>query len=46
MLCFPHGEGAGSRVHEGSAVTQGAKYIVRTDVLYKLPPKQGRQRPK
>lgn len=46
VLCFPHGEGAGSRVHEGSAVTEGAKYIVRTDVLYKLPPKQGRQRPK
>ena len=38
VLCFPHGEGAGSRVHEGSAVAKGAKYIVRTDVLYTLPP--------
>lgn len=38
VLCFPHGEGAGSRVHEGSAVTTGSKYIVRTDVLYTLPP--------
>lgn len=37
VLCFPHGEGAGSRVHEGSAVTTGSKYIVRTDVLYMMP---------
>ena len=39
VLCFPHGEGAGSLVHEGSAVAPGgAKYIVRTDVLYAARP--------
>jgi hypothetical protein len=32
-LVFPHGE-AGCLVHEGSAVTRGVKYIVRTEVLY------------
>ena len=34
-LCFPHGDTAGSLVHEGSATTSGTKYIIRTDVLYK-----------
>lgn len=34
VLCFPHGDGAGSLVHEGSAVSVGSKYIARTDVLY------------
>jgi predicted 2-oxoglutarate/Fe(II)-dependent dioxygenase YbiX len=33
-LLFPHGDAAGSLVHEGSAVARGAKYIVRTDVVY------------
>lgn len=28
-------------VHEGSAVTSGYKYIVRTDVLYMNPPQKG-----
>ena len=37
MLVFPHGESAGSLVHEGAAVTKGCKYIIRTDVLYMLP---------
>lgn len=34
---FPHGEGEGALLpllHEGSGVTRGAKYIIRTDVLY------------
>ena len=31
---FPHGEGKGALLHEGSGVTTGAKYIIRTDVLY------------
>jgi len=39
VLCFPHGEGAGSLVHEGSAVDAGgAKYIIRSDVLYATRP--------
>ena len=35
VLVFPHGGEMGSLVHEGSAVTKGAKYVIRTDVLYK-----------
>ena len=37
VLVFPHGGAMGSLVHEGSAVTRGAKYIIRTDVLYTIP---------
>ncbi|KAF9352427.1 hypothetical protein BGX34_012167 [Mortierella sp. NVP85] len=37
VLCFPHGEAAGSLLHEGSPVLQGAKYIIRADVLYEVP---------
>eukprot|EP00041_Stephanoeca_diplocostata_P016318 m.320908 g.320908 ORF g.320908 m.320908 type:complete len:545 (+) comp20327_c0_seq2:232-1866(+) len=37
VMCFPHGDTAGSLVHEGSAVTSGAKYIMRSDVLYRKP---------
>ncbi|KAG2450506.1 hypothetical protein HYH02_005007 [Chlamydomonas schloesseri] len=36
ILVFPHGDTMGSLVHEGAAVTQGAKYVIRTEVLYKL----------
>jgi hypothetical protein len=36
-LVFPHGGERGSLVHEGSAVISGAKYVIRTDVLYMLP---------
>lgn len=34
VLVFPHGESVGALLHEGSAVTKGAKYVIRTDVLY------------
>ena len=34
VLIFPQGNTA-SLLHEGSAVTKGTKYVVRTDVLYK-----------
>lgn len=37
ILVFPHGDTAGTLVHEGSAVTKGMKYIARTDLLYMLP---------
>jgi hypothetical protein len=33
-LVFPHGGDCGSLVHEGSTVSRGAKYVIRTDVLY------------
>lgn len=38
VLVFPHGSASGSLVHEGSAVTQGVKYVIRTDVLYTSKP--------
>ena len=34
VLVFPQGNTA-SLLHEGSAVTKGTKYVIRTDVLYK-----------
>jgi hypothetical protein len=34
VLVFPQGNTA-SLIHEGSAVTKGTKYVVRTDVLYR-----------
>ena len=37
-LVFPHGDAKGSLLHEGSAVTRGAKYVVRTEVLYSTAP--------
>lgn len=36
VLCFYHGEHPLSLLHEGEMVTVGTKYIVRSDVLYKL----------
>ena len=43
VLCFPQGNLA-SLVHEGSAVTRGFKCVIRTDVLYSLPPTAPRHR--
>lgn len=34
VLVFPHGESIGALLHEGSGVKSGAKYVIRTDVLY------------
>lgn len=35
VLCFPHGDTAGSLLHEGSAVgADGGKLVIRTDLLY------------
>ncbi|KAF9046772.1 hypothetical protein BJ165DRAFT_1474174 [Panaeolus papilionaceus] len=33
---FPHGAARGSLLHEGSGVGAGAKYVVRTEVLYEV----------
>jgi len=35
VLVFPQGNTA-SLIHEGSAVTEGTKFVVRTDVLYRV----------
>lgn len=34
IAMFPHGETDGSLLHEGTGVRRGAKYVIRTDVLY------------
>jgi hypothetical protein len=34
VAMFPHGEAAGALLHEGTGVRKGAKYVIRTDVLY------------
>ena len=36
VLCFPHGDGVEGvgLIHEGSLVSSGVKYVIRTDVLY------------
>ncbi|KAF2427516.1 prolyl 4-hydroxylase [Tothia fuscella] len=34
VAVFPHGEATGALLHEGTGVTRGAKYIIRTDVEY------------
>ncbi|KAJ7779201.1 hypothetical protein B0H16DRAFT_808617 [Mycena metata] len=34
VCVFPHGAARGSLLHEGSGVTRGAKYVIRTEVLY------------
>lgn len=35
--CFFHGQHPLSHLHEGALVTEGTKYIIRSDVLYSLP---------
>ncbi|GAB7341321.1 hypothetical protein MBLNU457_7590t1 [Dothideomycetes sp. NU457] len=34
VAVFPHGEAQGALLHEGTGVTKGAKYIIRTDVEF------------
>jgi hypothetical protein len=34
VAVFPHGEAKGALLHEGTGVTKGAKYVIRTDVEY------------
>lgn len=34
VAVFPHGEGKGALLHEGTSVRKGAKYIIRTDIEY------------
>ncbi|KAJ7621366.1 hypothetical protein FB45DRAFT_839261 [Roridomyces roridus] len=36
VCVFPHGAARGSLLHEGSGVTEGAKYVIRTEVLYEV----------
>ena len=38
LVVFAHGDSPLSHVHEGSAVTRGVKYVIRTDILYMLEP--------
>lgn len=38
VAIFPHGETKGALLHEGTSVTKGAKYIIRTDVEYDVEP--------
>lgn len=40
-LVFPHGATQGSLLHEGSGVTEGAKYVIRTEVLYEVDRERG-----
>ncbi|KAJ3497746.1 hypothetical protein NLG97_g1667 [Lecanicillium saksenae] len=40
VALFPHGETKGALLHEGTSVTKGAKYIIRTDVEYDIEPSQ------
>ncbi|KAL7902895.1 hypothetical protein HDV63DRAFT_362567 [Trichoderma sp. SZMC 28014] len=40
VAIFPHGETNGALLHEGSSVTKGAKYIIRTDVEYDVDPSE------
>ncbi|WP_299588659.1 2OG-Fe(II) oxygenase [uncultured Microbulbifer sp.] len=34
VLCFPHGMHPLHRIHSSTPITQGTKYIIRTDVLF------------
>ncbi|KAJ7312922.1 hypothetical protein DFH08DRAFT_791180 [Mycena albidolilacea] len=36
VCVFPHGAARGSLLHEGSGVTEGVKYVIRTEVLYEV----------
>ncbi|KAF9548285.1 hypothetical protein CPC08DRAFT_823525 [Agrocybe pediades] len=36
VCVFPHGAAKGSLLHEGSGVLSGAKYVIRTEVLYEV----------
>ncbi|EHK21612.1 uncharacterized protein TRIVIDRAFT_52863 [Trichoderma virens Gv29-8] len=38
VAIFPHGETRGALLHEGSSVTKGAKYIIRSDIEYDIDP--------
>ena len=38
VVMFPHGETTGALLHEGTGVRKGAKYIIRTDVVYDVNP--------
>lgn len=38
VLVFYHGYHENSKLHEGSLVAKGTKYVARTEVLYRLPP--------
>ncbi|RFU80110.1 prolyl 4-hydroxylase, alpha subunit [Trichoderma arundinaceum] len=40
VAIFPHGETHGALLHEGSSVTRGAKYIIRTDIEYDIDPSE------
>lgn len=43
-LVFPHGDTQGSLLHEGSPVGEGGgKYVIRTDVLYRLNGRKGEE---
>jgi hypothetical protein len=43
-LVFPHGDTKGSLLHEGSPVGEGGgKYVIRTDVLYRLNGRKGEE---
>eukprot|EP00933_Yihiella_yeosuensis_P031571 TRINITY_DN25145_c0_g1_i1.p1 TRINITY_DN25145_c0_g1~~TRINITY_DN25145_c0_g1_i1.p1 ORF type:complete len:355 (-),score=78.80 TRINITY_DN25145_c0_g1_i1:26-1090(-) len=44
LLFFPHGQKKGcypDPLHEGSEVTSGEKLLIRTDLLFRMPQKQG-----
>ncbi|PLB48699.1 hypothetical protein P170DRAFT_436465 [Aspergillus steynii IBT 23096] len=40
VALFPHGESNGALLHEGTSVTKGAKYIIRSDVEYDIKPSE------
>lgn len=36
VLCFPHGMHPLHCIHSSMPITEGVKYIIRTDVLFEL----------